>query len=127
MWADGIHAACEQLPAFGRLASECRGEPMAAGTAVETLMAELKPEVPQDPGERPTEKLRRQLATAGERASQAVEELRESIEGLGLAPGTCFLDARGRDRLRAKEPAHEDPQACDAGELAVQGVYGASY
>jgi uncharacterized protein with von Willebrand factor type A (vWA) domain len=90
-WADGVHAACEQLPAFARLASECLGDPMAAGTAVEALMAELKPQVPQGQDEKPPETVRRGIGRACEKASQAVDELRETMEGLadvGLMPGT---------------------------------------
>jgi len=89
-WAVGVHAACEQLPAFSRLASECRGEPMAAGTAVENLMAELKPQVPQDQDAKPPNAIRRVIGRACERASQAVDEMRETMEGLadvGLVPG----------------------------------------
>src|SRR5690242_12187910 len=58
-WADAVHAACEQLPAFVRLASECLGDPMAAGTAVEALMAELKPQLPQETDEPPPQTIRR--------------------------------------------------------------------
>jgi len=90
-WADGIHAACDQLPAFARLASECRGEPMAAGTAVESLMAELKPQVPQEADQKPPDTIRRGIGRACEKASQAVDELRETLDGLsevGLMPGT---------------------------------------
>lgn len=90
-WADGVHAACEQLPAFARLASECLGDPMVAGTAVEALMAELKPQVPERQDEKPPESIRRGIGQACERASHAVDELRETMEGLadvGLMPGT---------------------------------------
>jgi Mg-chelatase subunit ChlD len=84
-WAESIHQACEQLPAFGRLSAECRGDAMAAGTAVETLIAELRPEPPQDAGnaqERPPAPSRRALGGACDKASAAVEELREVMEGL---------------------------------------------
>jgi uncharacterized protein with von Willebrand factor type A (vWA) domain len=87
-WADAVHQACEQLPAFARLASECQGDPMAAGMAVETLMAELKPELPQEPGQKthevkpPENTLRRNLGRGCDKASQAVDELRETLEGL---------------------------------------------
>jgi uncharacterized protein with von Willebrand factor type A (vWA) domain len=81
-WADGIHTACEQLPAFARLASECRGEPMATGIAVESLLAELKPQVPQNQDEKPPESIRRGIGRACEKASQAVDEMRETMEGL---------------------------------------------
>ena len=90
-WAHGVHRACEELPAFNRLVQECRGEPMAAGTAVETLMATLRPQVPQDGEEKPPEAIRRALGGACEKASQAVEDLRETMEGLadvGLMAGT---------------------------------------
>ena len=42
-WADAVREACEQLPAFSRLASECRGDAMVAGTAVERLMRTSSP------------------------------------------------------------------------------------
>jgi uncharacterized protein with von Willebrand factor type A (vWA) domain len=90
-WADAIHAACEQLPAFARLAAECRGEAMAAGTAVETLRAELNPQLPREQDQKPPETIRRGIGRACEQASQAVDELRETMEGLadvGLMPGT---------------------------------------
>lgn len=82
-WADGVHDACTKLPAFTRLAAECRGEAYAAGTAVETLMAVLKPQVPDAPDQKPPETIRRSIGAACEKASQAVEELRDSLEGLG--------------------------------------------
>jgi Mg-chelatase subunit ChlD len=85
-WADGIHTACEQLPAFGRLASECRGDSMASGTAVETLLADLQPEPPQEPGNAAPQgqpgPSRRALGGACEKASAAVEDLRETLDGL---------------------------------------------
>jgi hypothetical protein len=40
-WAERVHTACEQLPAFARVAQECKGRPAAAATAVEALMGEL--------------------------------------------------------------------------------------
>jgi Mg-chelatase subunit ChlD len=85
-WADGLHSACDQLPAFGRLAAECEGDPMAAGTAVEALMAEIRPEPPQETENAqggPPGPSRRLLGAACEKASAAVEELRETMDGLG--------------------------------------------
>jgi uncharacterized protein with von Willebrand factor type A (vWA) domain len=82
VWADGVHAACEQLPAFARLAQECRGEPMAAGVAVESLMAELKPQLPAEPAGPPPENIRRKIGSACDKASQAIDEMRETMEGL---------------------------------------------
>lgn len=85
-WANSLHTACEQLPAFRRLAAECQGDPMAAGTAVEALMAEIRPEPPQDAENAqggPPGSSRRALGAACEKASAAVEEQRETMEGLG--------------------------------------------
>lgn len=62
-WADGVHQTCEQLPAFQRLAAECQGDAMAAGTAVETLVAELKLEVAAEQDPKPLENLRRSVGT----------------------------------------------------------------
>ncbi len=81
-WAEGVHKACEELPAFGRLAAECQGEAMAAGMAVESLMAMLKPQVPNDPEQPAPDTIRRTIGAACEKASKAVEELRDTIEGL---------------------------------------------
>ncbi len=81
-WAEGVHKACEDLPAFGRLVAECQGEAMAAGTAVETLMAVLKPQVPADPQQQAPETIRRSIGSACEQASKAVDELRDTLEGL---------------------------------------------
>lgn len=81
-WAEGVHKACEELPAFGRLAAECQGEAMAAGMAVETLMATLKPQVPSEPGQQAPETIRRSVGSACENASKAVDELRDTLEGL---------------------------------------------
>ncbi len=81
-WAEGVHKACEELPAFGRLVAECQGEAIAAGTAVETLMATLRPQVPEDPQQQAPETIRRSIGSACEKASQAVDELRDTLEGL---------------------------------------------
>ena len=81
-WAEGVHKACEELPAFGRLVAECQGEAMAAGTAVETLMSVLKPQVPTEPQQQAPENIRRSIGSACEKASRAVDELRDTLEGL---------------------------------------------
>lgn len=108
-WATAVHVACEQLPAFARLACECRGDPMAAGTAVEELMAELQPQLPHEHDGRPPETVRRGIARACERASAAVDEFRETMEGLaGIGmPGTSTatggqLPARAIQALAAR-------------------------
>jgi hypothetical protein len=103
-WAERIHATCDQLPSFARLAAECRGDAAAAAATVEALLEEMKIPPPEEPP--PTEApgtskdpLRRPLASACARASRAVGELRESVEGLaqvefrgGDLPGTGTSD-----------------------------------
>ncbi len=85
VWAQRIHDTLTELPAFERLAMECRGSADAAAAAVETLIPELAP----DSGD--TE-LRRSTRIACGKASLAVEELRDALEALehvafGVAPG----------------------------------------
>jgi uncharacterized protein with von Willebrand factor type A (vWA) domain len=102
-WADKVHAACDQLPNFARLSSECRGDAGASATAVETLLDALKPQLDQaDAAEVPA--LRRTVKAACARASAAIEEMRESSDGLeqvafGNAPGTGTV--RGESRPNA--------------------------
>lgn len=82
-WAEAFHQACEQLPAFTRLASECLGDAMAAGMAVESLMDELKPQLPEEPeGKPPENALRRTIGRGCEKAFVTIGELRETIDGL---------------------------------------------
>ena len=92
-WAERVHTACEQLPAFARLAQECKGHPAAAATAVEALMGELDSltDSPNTPSEQ--QRARRHIAAGCERASAAVDELLETMEALGQVffqnvPGT---------------------------------------
>jgi Mg-chelatase subunit ChlD len=96
-WAERIHASCEALPQFGRLAAECRGDAAAAATALESLLEALgelpPPEAPSPAAVPGTSKdpLRRPLIAGCGLASRAVEELRDATEGLagvGFAPGT---------------------------------------
>ncbi len=105
-WAEKVHAACDQLPDFGRLSTECRGDADAAATAVETLMAELQPHMQ----EVDTAALRRTIRSGCEHASAAVEELRESAEGLeqvtfGRLPGTGTVNGEMRPCSAARELA----------------------
>jgi len=91
-WADSVHEACEELPAFGRLAAEVRGDVFASGMAVESLIRELQPQLPSEPDQKAEEKkIRRAIGTGCERAAVAVDEMRESLEGLagvGFIPGS---------------------------------------
>lgn len=99
-WAEGVHATCDQLPAFARLAAECRGDAAASAAAVEALLRELNLPPPEEaPPPAPPgvgkDSLRRPLAAACAVAARAVEALRDAVEGLayvafqgGHMPGT---------------------------------------
>jgi len=89
-WAEGVHGASEALPAFQRLASECLGDAMGAGIAVETLMTALQPQMPTEEDTKPPETVRRTLGGACDKASKAVEEMRDAVDGMadmGLMAG----------------------------------------
>jgi Mg-chelatase subunit ChlD len=99
-WAERVHATCDQLPAFARLAAECRGDAAASAAAVDALLRELNLPSPEEapppvlPGVR-KDPLRRPLAAACAVAARAVENLRDAVEGLayvafqgGHMPGT---------------------------------------
>jgi Mg-chelatase subunit ChlD len=109
-WADGVHAACDRLPAFHRLVEECRGEPLAAGTAVEALMAELTPQLPTTPEQPPPQNIRRIVGSACQQASASIDELRDAIQGLesvgvGWGSGTavgCALPGNAIRSLAAR-------------------------
>ncbi len=116
-WADRVHGTVGQLPAFDRLAQECRGRADESAIAVEQIMNELRADEPDD-------SLRRSARVACGKASAAIEELREAMEGLehvafGPAPGSetsqqgtpadgngvRSLAARLRDSARLREVA----------------------
>lgn len=100
-WAESIHESASALPAFTRLAADCRGDAAAAATAVETIMAALgslpsphQPPPEQKPGPN-NDPLRRPLIAACAAATKAVEELRDATEGLALVGwGTQHADPR---------------------------------
>jgi hypothetical protein len=74
-WARRIHDTVTQLPAFERLAAECRGRADESAMAVEALINELKPDDADDV-------LRRSARAACGKASAAVEQLRDAMAGL---------------------------------------------
>jgi Mg-chelatase subunit ChlD len=82
-WAEKVHAACDQLPDFGRLAQDCRGDPDAAGLAVDELMAQLVPPMHQAPDQIQASTLRRALNAACGKAADAIDQQREAVEALG--------------------------------------------
>jgi uncharacterized protein YegL len=82
-WAGAIHTACEQLPAFNRLADDARGDADASALGVEELMAQLKPVIDEQNASQPQEETVRKLVREGaEAASAAVEEYRDAAAGL---------------------------------------------
>jgi len=81
-WAEKLHAACDELPDFSRLAAECRGDADAAATGVESIMAELAPKMQELSAKNESAELRRVLRSSCSRAAEAVEELRDAAEGL---------------------------------------------
>jgi hypothetical protein len=74
-WAHRIHDTIAQLPAFERLAQDCRGRADEAATAVEALMNELKPDDADDV-------LSRSIRAGCGKAVEAVEQLRDALDGL---------------------------------------------
>lgn len=110
-WAQRIHDTIAQLPAFERLAQDCRGRSDEAAMAVEALMNELRPDDADDV-------LRRSIRAGCGKAVEAVEQLRDALDGLehvGFgtsppgAPGTGeparSLAARLRDDARLRRIA----------------------
>jgi len=105
-WAEKVHSLCDQLPAFARLAEECRGDPDAAGSAVDELVAQLQPHLSDDPGKVPQPALRRALHAGCEKASTSVEQQREAAEALcgiswGTGPGESGTSAGTHARVLA--------------------------
>src|SRR5690242_816323 len=48
-WAERVHATCDALPLFARLAAECRGDAAASAAAVEALVREVNLSPPDEP------------------------------------------------------------------------------
>ena len=109
-WAESVHEALDQLPAFQRLAAECRGDAAAAAAAVDEIMEELRPHL--EKLERPPaeirERIRRPAGLACQAASKAVQELREALSGLSgvafrvRAPGTAEVENRSAENAPAR-------------------------
>lgn len=92
-WAEKVHSACDQLPAFQRLTDECMGDADAAASAVEEVMGQLGPDLAHEPDQVSAPALRRALGAGCEKASNAVEQQREAQEALagvtwGSGPGS---------------------------------------
>lgn len=80
-WASHLHQTLAQHAAFQRTADQCRDDVTASATATQALLDELKPPAP-DQAERGAGFSQRVIATACDRAAQAVDEVREIAEGL---------------------------------------------
>lgn len=74
-WAQRIHDTVTQLAAFERLADECRGRADESAMAVEALISEIRADGKDD-------ELRRSARIACGKATAAVEQLRDAMEGL---------------------------------------------
>ncbi|HET9621329.1 MAG TPA: hypothetical protein VFP84_08190, partial [Kofleriaceae bacterium] len=107
-WAQRIHETIEQLPAFARLAQDCRGHPDEAAMAIDELMKEIKPDEADDV-------LRRSIRAGCGKATEAIERIREALEGLehvgfgsgppgppgtGAQPRSLAMRLRDDERLR---------------------------
>lgn len=92
-WAERLHSLANELPSFSRLAEECLGDADAAATAVEKLMEALAPHLGQQPNEVHPPQLRRSMNQACEKSSQAIDEQRESLQGLA---GVGFGNRRSK-------------------------------
>lgn len=81
-WAEKVHGICSELPNFTRLARECLGDADAAATATEKLMEAMGPHLKQKPDEVQPPQLRRAINGACDDASDAVDQQRETMDGL---------------------------------------------
>lgn len=85
-WAQRVHETLGNLPAFERLADECRGRADEAAMAVDALLGEIHDAAAA------ADELRRTARAGCAQAATAVEELREALESMehvafGPAPG----------------------------------------
>ena len=109
-WAESVHEVLDQLPAFQRLAAECRGDAAAAAAAVNEIMQELRPflEALEKPPTEIRERIRRPAGLACQAASKAVQELREALFGLSgvalrfRAPGAAEVENRSAENAPAR-------------------------
>jgi uncharacterized protein with von Willebrand factor type A (vWA) domain len=102
-WAEKLHGLCGELPAFSRLSQECQGDADASAIAVEKVMEALAPHLQQSPDLVQPPQLRRAVAKACEKSSEAIEQQRESTEGLsgvGFGTGTVPGKRGANDKPR---------------------------
>jgi uncharacterized protein with von Willebrand factor type A (vWA) domain len=105
-WAEKLHAACDELPEFSRLAAECKGDADAAATGVESIMAQLAPKMQELSAKNDSTELRRVLRATCGRAAEAVEDLRDAVDGLdGVALGNMPGTGSGHDGTNSRSGA----------------------
>jgi hypothetical protein len=111
-WAEELHQTCDELPSFKRLVCEVHGDAYAAGVAVEKLLEELNPQIPKKPEPISGPVIRRAINAGCDKASSAVDEAREALEGLagvGFSPGNGHsVDSSGARELARR--LHRDPR-----------------
>lgn len=90
-WAEGMHEAAGQLPAFQRLAAQVRGDAVQAGFAVDQLVKALGPQASGPAAQNPRarqdpktqqDQARRALQQAVMTAQTKLDEAMELLEGL---------------------------------------------
>lgn len=107
-WAQQVHEACSDLPDFGRLSEECRGDADAAGIAMDALLDQLRPLLDGAPSAANGPGIRKALRLGCSAAGTAVDEHRDVSSGLehvsfGLhGPGTgSSTTSAGRSPARS--------------------------
>ena len=113
--ATKLHAACDALPDFARLAADCSGDAFAAGTAVETLMASLQPKMQELARKDNPPELGRVLRSSCTSAAAAVEEQRDVLDGLagvgfGSEPGVPGQGQNGAASRALAQRLKGDPR-----------------
>jgi uncharacterized protein with von Willebrand factor type A (vWA) domain len=81
-WAKAVHGALSALPSFQRLARQCRADAGSTAVAVETLLEELQPKLPEAPRLPEAAQLRRAAGKGCTEALGAVAEAQELAQGL---------------------------------------------
>jgi uncharacterized protein with von Willebrand factor type A (vWA) domain len=120
-WAEGLHGAFKALPTFERLARQCRGDADAAAVAVESLVEQLQPKLPEAPALPEASALRRAAARASTEALQAVAEAQELASGLAHVAGTGAeqgVPGNGEHAQRLLPRLRTDPRLRRVAELA---------
>jgi len=121
-WAKTLHAAFSALPSFQRLARQCRADAGSTAVAVETLMEEVQPKVPQAPVVPEPAALRRAAGKGCTEALGAVADAQELAQGLQHVGAGSSTEAGpagdGSGALRLLGRLRKDPRLRRIAELA---------